>query len=107
VICPNCNETLRERERAGVEVDVCPGCRGIWLDRGELDKIIDRESRWEDDDDDDWAGTRPGNGDRDGEYRRDRREPRGAHRQQQPQKKKGFFQTLVENFSEGGEGGMD
>lgn len=101
MICPNCNETLRERERAGVEVDVCPACRGIWLDRGELDKIIERESRW-DDDDDDWGGTRPSNG---GSARRDRG-GRGYDRQQ-PQKKKGFFQTLVENFTEGGEGGMD
>ena len=38
--CPNCNETLLITERHQVEIDYCPSCRGIWLDRGELDKII-------------------------------------------------------------------
>jgi uncharacterized protein len=40
--CPNDSTTLVMSERAGVEIDYCPECRGIWLDRGELDKIIDR-----------------------------------------------------------------
>lgn len=40
--CPNCNETLIMADRSGVEIDYCPKCRGIWLDRGELDKIIER-----------------------------------------------------------------
>ena len=40
--CPKCNTTLSLSERQGVEIDVCPGCRGVWLDRGELDKILDR-----------------------------------------------------------------
>lgn len=40
--CPNCNETLVMADRAGVEIDYCPNCRGVWLDRGELDKIIQR-----------------------------------------------------------------
>ena len=40
--CPSCNETLLITERNGVEIDYCPKCRGIWLDRGELDKIIDK-----------------------------------------------------------------
>lgn len=53
MICPNCGETLRERERSGIEIDVCPVCRGMWLDRGELDKLLDRESRYYDNDDDD------------------------------------------------------
>ena len=52
MICPNCGEILQVRERSGVEVDVCPVCRGVWLDRGELDKLIDRD-RWDDRDDDD------------------------------------------------------
>jgi len=38
--CPNCNETLRIIERHGVELDYCAKCRGIWLNRSELDKII-------------------------------------------------------------------
>jgi Zn-finger nucleic acid-binding protein len=41
--CPNCTETtLVMADRQGVEIDYCPACRGIWLDRGELDKLLDR-----------------------------------------------------------------
>ena len=40
--CPNDSTTLVMSERAGVEIDYCPECRGVWLDRGELDKIIER-----------------------------------------------------------------
>lgn len=42
--CPNCNVNLVMTERSGIEIDYCPECRGVWLDRGELDKIIDRSS---------------------------------------------------------------
>jgi Zn-finger nucleic acid-binding protein len=41
--CPVCTDTaLAISSREGVEIDYCPQCRGVWLDRGELDKIIDR-----------------------------------------------------------------
>lgn len=40
--CPVDGITLIVSERSGVEIDYCPQCRGVWLDRGELDKIIDR-----------------------------------------------------------------
>ncbi len=40
--CPNDGATLTMSERSGVEIDYCPECRGVWLDRGELDKILDR-----------------------------------------------------------------
>lgn len=46
--CPNCNETLVMADRQGVEVDYCPKCRGVWLDRGELDKIIERAASFDD-----------------------------------------------------------
>ena len=42
--CPTDNATLVMSERNGIEIDYCPDCRGVWLDRGELDKIIDRAS---------------------------------------------------------------
>lgn len=45
--CPNCNETLVMADRQGVEIDYCPKCRGVWLDRGELDKIIERSAAYE------------------------------------------------------------
>lgn len=38
--CPNCNETLLMTERNNIEIDYCPSCRGVWLDRGELDKML-------------------------------------------------------------------
>ena len=42
--CPVCiTAELKMTDRQGVEIDYCPDCRGIWLDRGELDKIIERE----------------------------------------------------------------
>lgn len=40
--CPNCNMNLVITDRNNVEIDYCPECRGVWLDRGELDKIIER-----------------------------------------------------------------
>lgn len=40
--CPTDGATLVMSERSGIEIDYCPTCRGVWLDRGELDKIIDR-----------------------------------------------------------------
>ena len=43
--CPVDNEILQMTERSGVEVDYCPRCRGVWLDRGELDKILERAER--------------------------------------------------------------
>ena len=40
--CPNDNTTLQMTSREGIEIDYCPQCRGVWLDRGELDKLIER-----------------------------------------------------------------
>ena len=40
--CPNDGSVLTMSERSGIEIDYCPTCRGVWLDRGELDKIIER-----------------------------------------------------------------
>ncbi len=47
--CPVDGATLLMAERQGVEIDYCPNCRGVWLDRGELDKLLRR-------DDDEWRG---------------------------------------------------
>ena len=77
--CPSCSDvTLLISTRESVEIDYCPQCRGVWLDRGELDKIIertesqptaamavgadrsDRSDRSGRDDDDDWDDDRRG-----------------------------------------------
>ena len=67
--CPVCHVALQMTSRQGVEIDFCPQCRGIWLDRGELDKIIERSGQFQrsgghDDDDDDDEYHRDGYGKR-------------------------------------------
>lgn len=59
--CPRCQTNLMISDRQGIEIDFCPQCRGVWLDRGELDKLIERASRYRDDDEDDhrWRPDRP------------------------------------------------
>ncbi len=42
MLCPACKVDLVMTERQNVEIDYCPKCRGVWLDRGELDKIIEK-----------------------------------------------------------------
>jgi len=42
MLCPVCKVDLLLSDRQGIEIDYCPQCRGVWLDRGELDKIIER-----------------------------------------------------------------
>jgi Zn-finger nucleic acid-binding protein len=42
--CPVCQIDLHMTERQGIEIDYCPQCRGVWLDRGELDKLLERSS---------------------------------------------------------------
>ena len=76
--CPTCSTELKMTDRQGVEIDYCPKCRGVWLDRGELDKIIERSAQVEvpretlaghrRDDDDDYR--------REGEYDRRGRKKR-------------------------------
>ena len=84
--CPRCGQAdLVATDRQEIEIDVCPSCRGVWLDRGELEKLIQRSlqpvapvrsaapDRDDDDDDDDrrWR--------RDDGHRHDHDRPRGRH----------------------------
>lgn len=43
--CPHCKIELKISERKNIEIDYCPQCRGVWLDRGELDKLIEAPDR--------------------------------------------------------------
>ena len=45
MLCPSCKVDLVMTERQNIEIDYCPKCRGVWLDRGELDKIIEKSVR--------------------------------------------------------------
>ena len=53
--CPKCQATMRNYERNGVHVDQCVDCRGIFLDRGELERLVDAENAWH-------GSNRPGPG---------------------------------------------
>ena len=47
--CPLCiDQSLEPMYRAGIEIDICPTCKGVWLDRGEIEKLLENESpRWD------------------------------------------------------------
>lgn len=51
MICPHCNTGMQEITKTGVLIDLCPSCKGVWLDRGELEKVLSRarevEREWE------------------------------------------------------------
>ena len=47
LICPKCQGTMRNYERSGITVDQCADCRGIFLDRGELEHLVDAEQSWQ------------------------------------------------------------
>jgi uncharacterized protein len=90
--CPRCETApLAERERDGIVIDVCSSCRGLWLDRGELEKLIARASR-------DYEEVAP---------RRDDTPPYGVPRSHQhdddhyrrhPKRKKQWFESLGDIF---------
>lgn len=79
--CPNCkDQNLVIAERKNIEIDHCPECRGIWLDRGELDKIIEKSKENE------------------GSHLHDtsRRHSQSEHYQKPYKKKKSFFEELFD-----------
>jgi Zn-finger nucleic acid-binding protein len=97
--CPVCDVPLSISSREGVEIDFCPQCRGVWLDRGELDKVIERAA----------ASLAPAPvGGRDPGYYDERREGRyddrdrrdyddRAHgREQKKRKRRSFLEDLFE-----------
>ena len=94
-------------QREGIEIDYCPECRGVWLDRGELDKIIERSAAWSSgggsgDRDEPQAESR-GRDERDYRDDRDRPESRDERAPSGKKKKKGsFVGELFENFGDFG-----
>ena len=46
LVCPKCESPMRSYERSGITVDQCTGCRGVFLDRGELERLIDAEGSY-------------------------------------------------------------
>jgi Zn-finger nucleic acid-binding protein len=86
--CPRCNVPLMIADRQGIEIDFCQQCRGVWLDRGELDKLVERAARFNDRDDDDDRRPPP-LPDRRPEYRDDR------YRQEHYYKKRKSFWSEI------------
>jgi uncharacterized protein len=97
MLCPIDGSTLLLSERQGIEIDYCPQCRGVWLDRGELDKLIERNDRDDDDDDDRprVVDRRPDD-DRWRERDRDRDRDYAPSEYRPKRKKKGFLSEMFE-----------
>jgi uncharacterized protein len=95
MLCPVCDEKLREVEKYGVMVDICPGCKGVWLDRGELEKIVSLDARDE--------GGLPHREERDERHddhnHQADRGNWGEHKQGKP-KKRSFLSDLMEGFGD-------
>jgi Zn-finger nucleic acid-binding protein len=60
--CPSCSGELAELDRSGVRIDACRNCRGVWLDRGELDRILERERQASPGDDEEFIREVTGQG---------------------------------------------
>lgn len=94
--CPVCRSELQALERQGIEIDVCSRCRGVWFDRGELDKLLERAAQHEQhqhqysrrhDRDDDSGEYEAYNG-------RDQRRAMGHY---PPQQRKSFWSRLFDD----------
>lgn len=90
--CPIDSADLVMTERQGIEIDYCPKCRGVWLDRGELDKIIDRSAA---------ASPQPDYNSQPDYGRQERRdEPYREHHGQRHKKRKSSFLGDLFEFGE-------
>ena len=104
--CPACGGELVELERSSVRVDACRQCRGVWLDRGELDRIVEQERRvvaGVDDDEDDFVRELTGRGKPDRSDKRYGLDPREAERiytdyrsHRKQKKRKSFLDDLFD-----------
>jgi len=98
LICPKCQGLMRTYERSGVTVDQCADCRGIFLDRGELERLVDAEQGWQ--------RGQPAPSERDDERGRQQRIPnpfkdrddddRRSSEGSQKRRKKSFFDELFD-----------
>ena len=85
--CPVCRTALMLSERQGVEIDYCPSCRGVWLDRGEIDKIVERSAI---------ETVRSAPPEPQHHYGDSRQPGRGDDRYRQGKRKKSFFDELFD-----------
>jgi uncharacterized protein len=109
--CQICDIEMRISDREGIEIDYCPQCRGVWLDRGELEKIIANvESQLSSgrEHEDDKQGrdapvcddSRRSQNERDDIYSRDERYSGDEQAERGGQKREGFFSNLFDIFGD-------
>ena len=98
MLCPIDGSTLLLSERQGIEIDYCPQCRGVWLDRGELDKIIERAAFAPDqrDPDDDRYEYRESRGHERRDDDRYRSSEHGTYSPPHRKKRRGFLGELFD-----------
>ena len=103
--CPVCKDvTLLMSEKKGVEIDYCPECRGIWLDRGELDKLIAAEEQAyassRNEDTVETKSTRPGDDDATKYNKRDDCDKYGKSNKPYRRKRESFLGEIFEMFGD-------
>jgi len=85
---PVCNIELKMSDRQGIEIDYCPQCRGVWLDRGELDKINERYTSYQ-------HGENSEKSEHKREYE-DKSKHHGHHENKNKHKKRSFFEEIFD-----------
>lgn len=98
-ICPSCSGPLVEIERSGIHIDACRQCRGVWLDRGELDKLVAAERASDDDFMREMRGDaddRPRSRDRDDDDDDDDRRKRSSGFTKPTKKRKSIFEEFLD-----------
>lgn len=94
--CPVCSIPMDEVSKSGVLIDVCPRCKGVWLDRGELTRLLESIKAYREDDLEYDSRTR----DRDHDHyeKDDRKYDKGHYKHENKRKKRGLFGMLEDMF---------
>jgi uncharacterized protein len=89
LVCPKCESPMRSYERSGITIDQCTGCRGVFLDRGELERLVDAEGSFYEE----RGASReePVREEHDVRHERDFRQEHGGHRKPYKKRKKESF----------------
>jgi Zn-finger nucleic acid-binding protein len=92
LVCPKCESPMRSYERSGITIDQCTGCRGVFLDRGELERLVDAEGSFYEE-----RGSSREEPVREEREERDYRQEHGGQRKpQKKRKKESFLSDLLE-----------
>ncbi len=96
LVCPKCESPMRSYERSGITIDQCTGCRGVFLDRGELERLVDAEGSFYEE----RGSSRPEPVREERDYRQEhgdhRQEHGGQRKPQKKRKKESFLSDLLE-----------